>query len=176
MKFEIKLLAAMLMVIATAVLTTAVASDKTGDRQPYWVFGISWFGWYPGRAYIGLPVEWSGGVRGFGSHFHALVQINRPSEIEIPSWSYTISMQGFCEPCRVVSTPTEVYMDGQWWLTWHTWNPERNTLYCVCFPATLFFIEVSGKAIPRACGQFIGRSQGGVSGFFYMASRTLRVC
>jgi hypothetical protein len=175
MKYEIKLLAAMLMVIAiTAVLTTAATSDKTDDKQPDWVIGNPWFGWYPERAYIGQPVQWSGGVRGFGSHFHALVQINRPSEIRIPSWSYTISMQGVCEPCRVVRTV--VYMDGQWWWTWHTWNPERNGLYCFCFPATSFFIEVSGEAIPSACGQFIGRSQGGVSGFFFMASRTLRVC
>ncbi len=45
MKYEIKLLAVMLMVIATvAVLTTAATSDETNDKQPDWVYAEPWFG------------------------------------------------------------------------------------------------------------------------------------
>jgi hypothetical protein len=176
MKYEIKLLAVMLMVITTAaVLSTAATSDETDDKRPDWVYGEPWFGWYPSRARIGETVIWSSGVQGFGAFFHALVQINRPSEIEIPSWHYTISVPGACEPCKIVYAGV-VYMDGQWWRTWHTWNPKRDGLICVCLPPTFFTVEVEGNAIPRACGEFIGRSQGGVSGFLFMVSRTLRVC
>ena len=178
MRCETKLLAIMLMVIAVAaVLSTAAKSDETGDKQPQWVYGEPWFGWNQSRARIGETVKWSGGVQGFGVFFHALVQINRPSEIEIPSWDYTIDTvvpKASCDPCHIVYAGV-VYMDGQWWRTWRTWNPKRGGLVCIC-PPTGFIVEVKGEAIPRACGRFIGRSQGSVSGLFFMVSQTLRVC
>jgi hypothetical protein len=50
-KYEIKLLAVMLMVIApVAVLTTAATSDEMDDKQSQWVYGEPWFGWYPSRS------------------------------------------------------------------------------------------------------------------------------
>jgi hypothetical protein len=177
MKYEIKLLAVMLMVIATAaVLTTAATSDETDDRQPDWVYGDAWFGWYPSHTLIGQTVRWNGGVDGFGILFFSVVQINRPFSIEITSWEYTIRIEpGIrCEPCEVVHGGL-VYMDGQLWRTWHTWNPKRNGLHCICAP-TFFTIEIKGWAIPHACGEFIGRSYGGVSGFIVPVSSTLRVC
>jgi hypothetical protein len=173
---EIKLLAILLMAIVAVASSGGVTSDKTGDKEPDWVYGEPWFGWYPSIALIGTTVRWNGGVDGFGILFFSVVQINRPFSIEITSWEYTIKLEPGvrCEPCEVVDGGLR-YMDGQLWWTWHTWNPKRNSLTCVCAP-TFFTVEVKGWAIPRACGEFIGRSYGGVSGYIFTVSSTLRVC
>jgi hypothetical protein len=162
------------MATVAVALSGGATSDKTSDKEPQWVYGNPWFSWFPTYIRRGASVIWSGGVTGFGTLFHAVVQINRPAEIDIPSWGYTIDKGGYCEPCKVIDVGWR-YMDGQWWRTWSTWNPYRNSIYCVCLPFTTFTIEVSGQATPRACGQFTGRSQGGVSGYFYAVSATLDV-
>jgi hypothetical protein len=174
MEHETKLLAILLM--ATVALSGGATSDKTGDKQPNWVYGDPWFGWYPSNALIGTNVGWNGDVSGFGMAFFSVVQINRPFAIDIPSWSYTITTQPgiLCEPCEVVHGGL-IYMDGQLWRTWHTWNPKRNGLSCVCAP-TFFTVEIKGWAIPQACGEYVGRSYGGVSGYILTVSSTLKVC
>jgi hypothetical protein len=178
MRSRIKIQVIVLMIIATAAtllaISTSAPTTAISGKEPQWVAAYPWFSWLPENTFTESTVRWSGGVTGYGVFFHVLVQINRPFEISIPSWDFTIDKAGVCGPCIVIDAGI-IPMDGQLWRTWTTWDPARNSNTCMCYTTGFFTVNVYGYATPHACGQYVGRSQGGVSGYLFWTSSTLNV-
>jgi hypothetical protein len=167
---------AVLAVMAVMAIAMMAAANNVGQqsdgKRPDWVAAYAWFTWDPDHIRLGDKVYWDGGIFGFGWLFHVTVQINRPWEIEILWWDKNV-IPHVCE-IRDVGVRFE---DGQYWRTFETWNPALRSKICVMPSPTpvVIYAYVFGEARPRARGVFVGRSQGGISGYLMWAQSVLTV-
>jgi hypothetical protein len=174
MKFKVKLQAVILMVVATAAALSAMA---TSGKEPQWVAASPWFSWNPQTILKGQTVLWSGGISGLGWEFALVTQINNPLTVNILSWQQHIEIYGdivYCSPCEIINQGL-IPADGQLWITFTTWNPQKNNNICYCITPVPFNIYVTGTAQPTASGQYIGRTWGGISAYSVWATSTLTV-
>jgi hypothetical protein len=161
---------AVMAVMAIAMMAAANNAGQQSDgKRPEWVAAYAWFTWNPDHIGLGDKVYWDGGILGYGLFFHVTVQINRPWEIDILWWDKVV-IPGVCH-IRDMGVRFE---DGQWWRTFETWNPVLRSKICVTAPAPIY-AYVYGEAKPKARGIYVGRSQGGISGYPVWAQSTLIV-